>query len=129
MTKLEVALAVALASAIWIAIRLYRKHLVVRHLFIQSSDWCARKIDEVVESASCEIIDLHSARGAEHGQSLTEEELQSVLPDAVVNAKRDWQKQVDALQLRLRPVQLAPLVIGKPSGPFLKLPLSHGQLA
>ena len=109
MTKLEVTLAVALVAAIWLAIRLYRKHLVVRHLFIESSDWSARKIDEVVESASCEIIDLHSAWGAERGQSLTEEELQSVLPDAVVHAKRDWQKQVDALQLRLARNGIRPL--------------------
>ena len=109
MTKLEVALAVALATAIWVGIRLYRKHLIVRHLLIESEDWCARKIDEVVESASCEIIDLNSAWGAERGQSLTEEELQDGLPDAVLSAKRDWQKQFDGLQRRLARNGIRPL--------------------
>lgn len=47
MTNLEIGLSFAEVITFAALVRLYRKQMIVRHLCIRFSDWCARKIDEM----------------------------------------------------------------------------------
>lgn len=48
---LDFALIAALVAAKLLLVRMHRKQMILRHLFIHSSDWCARKIHQMADSA------------------------------------------------------------------------------
>jgi hypothetical protein len=102
MSALELALSIALAISVWLLIRLYRKHLIVRHLFIRSSDWCSRKIDEVASVAADEISDLLGQMAAKSNGAFTAAEAREDIPLLILRANEDWRDQADQLQARLR---------------------------
>ena len=41
MSSLDVSLCVVLAVVMALLFRMYRKQLILRHVFVRSSDWCA----------------------------------------------------------------------------------------
>ena len=109
MTNLEIALSVAEIITLAALVRIYRKHMIVRHLFIDYSDGCARQIDEMTGSASCEIIELAKASAEDRGRAITDDEAQDWIPDVILDAKEEWQDRVDYLQANLKHNGMAPL--------------------
>lgn len=109
MTNLEIALSAAEVITLAGLVRLYRKHMIVRHLFIQFSDWAARKIDEMIESASWEIIEQQKVACLERGHSITDEDARGSIPYVILNAKGEWEDQADYFQAMLKHNGMAPL--------------------
>ncbi|MEZ5688783.1 MAG: hypothetical protein R3E21_08400 [Caenibius sp.] len=101
MSTLEITLSVALALVCWMLLRLYQKHLILRHLFIHSSDWCARKIDEVANSATKQLVERVMQDDVNDGYQFTISEARDTVPLVIIDAKKEWQKQAAALQARL----------------------------
>jgi hypothetical protein len=106
MSTLEIILSAILALALWQLISIHRKQLIIRHLFVHSSDWCARKIDEIVESAEYEIVGWVKR---DDGHSITDEDARDYIPFTILNAKGEWEQQKDAFQARLRLNGIRPL--------------------
>lgn len=106
------ALSLTLILAIFLILRLYRKHLILRHAFIMSSDWCARKIDEMTESACWCITDLVKESAARSGYDISDEEARGSVPLVILDAKREWTEQKEAFQSRLVRNGIKPLDIG-----------------
>lgn len=102
MTNLEVALIVAEVITLGALVRIYRKHMIVRHLFIQSSDWCARKIIEVAETACWRIMDDVKQSAKANGTELTDDEARDTVPYVILDAKKAWEAQADHFQATLK---------------------------
>jgi hypothetical protein len=109
MTNLEMALSVAEAGTLLALVRCYRKQLIIRHLFIRFSDWCALKIDEMTESASWEIMDRQKTSCQESGYPITDDEARGSVPDVIIHAKAEWQDQTDYFQAMLKHNGVSPL--------------------
>lgn len=109
MTNLEIGLSFAEVITLAALVRLYRKQMIVRHLFIRFSDWCARKIDEMTESASWEIIDHAKASAEQRGRPISDDEARNSIPFVILDAKEEWQDQADYFQSMLRHNGMAPL--------------------
>lgn len=112
MSTLEISLGIALTLASFLLFRLYRKQLILRHAFIRSSDWCARKIDEMTESASWCITDMVKQNAASSGHSITDEEARDHVPYVILDAKKEWVEQKEAFQSRLARNGISPLDLG-----------------
>lgn len=109
MTNLEITLIAAEVVTLAALVRLYRKHMIVRHLFIRFSDWTALKIDEMAESASWEIMDRQKTACQEQGYPITDEEARGCVPDVIIHAKGEWRDQADYFQAMLKRNGLSPL--------------------
>jgi len=109
MSALEIGLATALVLSWGLLFRLCRKHLILRHVFIHSSDWCARKIEEVARSATGQIIRFAMEDAAERGQQLSESEARGWVNCDILDAIKEWQAQVDTMQARLKRNGIRPL--------------------
>lgn len=109
MSALETILAIALALTSWLLFRLYRKHLILRHVFIHSSDWSARKIEALARSATDQLTSLAIDDAAGKGSHLTESEARGFVNFEVLDATKEWQAQADAMQARLRRNGIRPL--------------------
>ena len=109
MTNLEIALSVAEVVTLASLLRIYRKHMIVRHLFIRFSDWTAQKIDEMSESASWEIMDRQKTVYQEQGHPITDDEARDWVPDTITHAKREWGDHVDHFQATLKHNGMSPL--------------------
>lgn len=109
MTTLEIVLASALALTSGLLFRLYRKHLILRHVFIHSSDWCARKVEEVARSATDQITRIAIEDAAERGRKLSESEARDWVNCDILDATKEWQSQADAMQARLKRNGIRPL--------------------
>ena len=118
MPTLEIALASALAVAIMVIARLYRKQLILRHIFIKSSDWCGRKIEEVVESATSTISDMAKAQSRREGFEISDNEASNSVPCIVSDANKEWVEQKNALQSRLKRNSIDPLGVGDLDNPI-----------
>lgn len=103
----------------WLLARLYRRHLVMRHLFIASSDWCAREIERVVECATLSIANLAIERVEAVGSQLTEQEARDYVPVDILAATSRWQGQADQFQAQLRRNGMRPLDTFDLDLPFL----------
>lgn len=90
-------------------VRIYRKHLIVRYLFIRFSDWTAHKIDSMAESASWEIMTLQKHVCEERGCSITDDEARKAIPYVILEAKKEWRAQADYFQAMLRHNGMSPL--------------------
>ena len=101
MTTLEIVLAIALTLTCILLARLYRKHLILRHVFSHSSDWCACKIDEMVESACSSIGYIVTEDAARIGQEVTDKQARDNVPFVILNAATEWTTQKEAFQTRL----------------------------
>lgn len=110
----------ALVAALWGLIRLYRKHLILRHLFIEYSDWCADKIDAMTGSAVFKIVELQQELVESAGyEPITTEEARGAVPFAILEAKPEWQKKIGQLQARLARNGMKPLDLVDLDGPML----------
>lgn len=109
MSGLEVGLAITLVSTCGLLLRLYRKHLILRHVFIHSSDWCVRKVEEVARSATDQITQIAMEAAAERGLQLSEGEARGCVNCDILDATKEWQAQVDAMQGRLKRNGIRPL--------------------
>lgn len=132
MTNFEIALSVAEVGTLWALVRLYRKQLIIRHLFIRSSDWYANKIDEMTESASWTIIEQAQEAAKRNGLTLTDDDARGYIPIAILDARKEWEEQTDELQTTLKLNGLSPLgvfdldsLIWNPGLAGFKQPLSH----
>jgi hypothetical protein len=95
----------AVVTLCYCTYRLLVRELVLRHIFIQSSDWCAYKIDKLVERADYTIIEEVRHRYPEY----TDERARMHVPTEITNAKADWEKQCDEFQKKLAANGMAPL--------------------
>ena len=109
MTNLEIALSIAEFATLAALVRIYRKQMIVRHLFIQFSDWTARKIDEMTEGASWEITELQKAVSEERGYPIADDKARDSIPYVILHAKAEWQDQADYFQAMLRRNGMPPL--------------------
>ena len=109
MTTIETTLAIALALTSWLLLRLYRKHLILRHVFIHSSDWCARKVEEVARSATEQITSIAIEEGDKEGRRTSESEARDWVNCNILDARKEWQVQSDAMQARLKRNGIRPL--------------------
>ena len=74
MTVTNALLIVALIGMIALLWRTYRRYLIVRHLFIRSSDWCALKIEEMTEAATDEIMEMAKHGAGERGFEISDDD-------------------------------------------------------
>lgn len=98
MNVIEIALSGALALMIYLLVRSHRKTLILRHIFMQSSDWCADKINELVDDASNAIVELETALAKEKGRIITNDRAGDAIPFIILHAKREWKAQKDEFQ-------------------------------
>lgn len=110
MTNLEVVLGLALAGTVALLVRTHRKQLILRHLFMRSSDWCAFKIDDMEESATAAIIEYMQLLREQNGKPITREEALGSVPYVILDAKQNWIIQKEAFQADLVRNGIAPLV-------------------
>jgi len=109
MSSLEIGLAIALVLTCVLLFRLYRKYLILRHVFIHSSDWWARKVEEVARSATDQIIRYAIEDAAERGGQLSANEARDCVNCDILDATKEWQEQADAMQARLKRNGIRPL--------------------
>lgn len=102
MSNLEIGLSVALGIALWQLVRVYRRQVLLRHLFIQSSDWCARKIMEMGEAAKQSLSDALIEQAKMEGRRLSHSEAVEFVPCSILNAKQEWNAQADYFQATLK---------------------------
>lgn len=109
MTNLEIGLAVTEVATLAALVRIYRKHMIVRHLFIRFSDWTARKIDEMTDGATWAITDLQKGWCQERGYPISDDEARDSIPYVILHAKAEWQDQADYFQAMLKRNGMSPL--------------------
>lgn len=119
MSTFEIALGVALAVAIWLLVRLYRKHLILRHVFIRSSNWCAMKIDEITASASQSIVGLAMELTAANDDPLNEDDARNLINFSILESPTEWRKQMHDFQDQLVRNGIRPLDEIDLDGPLL----------
>jgi hypothetical protein len=102
-------LLVIIALGAWQLLRLHRQMRIIRHLFIESSDWAARTIDEIVESASFEICEAAVQAAKARGSDMTLEDARGYIPDLVSTAKANWINQKERFQAMLSANHIRPL--------------------
>ena len=101
MSTLEIALSIALVVAILLLVRLYRKHLILRHVFIHSSNWCARKIDAMTADASQSIVSLAMELTETNDNPFTADDARSLIDDSILEATAEWREQMHNFQDQL----------------------------
>ena len=106
---LELLLAAALAILAYLHIRLHEKQRLLRHLFIEHSDWCASKIRDLSQSAIEQITVIHwELAEARSDQSDPSDFLGEVRND-ILDATRVTNEQIDRVQRRLIQNGMPPL--------------------
>ena len=118
MSVLNFTLGVLLIISTVQAVRLYRRQMILRHVFIRSSDWCALKIDEMIDSAAWSIMDLVQDRSTQHDQTITDEQARGAIPYTILNAKKEWLSQKEAFQAQLARNGIKPLDLDDLDGPI-----------
>ena len=98
-----------IAVCVWQLIRIYRQVRIIRHLFIESSDWAARTIEEIVESSSFEICEAAVQAAKVRGTDITWDDARDYIPDVVSTAKLNWTNQKDRFQAMLAANHIRPL--------------------
>lgn len=106
---LELILIAALAILAFLHVRLQRKQRVLRHIFIEHSDWCAEKIRDVSQSAIEQITLLHSERSESQGSRRDPSDFLGDVRKNILDATRATTEQIDRLQRRLRRNGMPPL--------------------
>lgn len=133
MTTLEGVLSVALACTLALLVRSYRRQRIIRHLFIQSNDWSARRFEEMAEMA---VITVASLLRTEDGFADDTEKMAHAyrtLPFCIIDAERDWSKQTNNFQATLRHNGIRPLDLSDkddlifPGKSWFKLPPLQGS--
>lgn len=109
MTALSILLMLALVASIALLIRTRHHYLIMRHEFIRSSDWCARKIEEMAEAATDEIREMAKWHAQEQGEEISDEDALDRVPDVIRESLEKWRKQKDAFQMRLQQQGIPPL--------------------
>jgi len=87
MTKLEIILSAAEIGTLLALVRCYRKQLIIRHVFIRYSDWCADKIKEVAEVSSDEIIEKSKFAAKVNGYEMSDDEARRGIPYPILVVK------------------------------------------
>ncbi|MBH1944989.1 hypothetical protein I5L01_12235 [Erythrobacter sp. YJ-T3-07] len=98
---LELLLAAVLAILAYQHVRLRRKHRVLRHFFIEHSDWCANKIRDVSQSAIEQITQTHWERAETRGDQCNPSDFLGEVRNDILDATRVTTKQIDRVQSRL----------------------------
>ena len=98
---MSIALSIALTLVTLILVRVYRKQRILRHIFITSSDWCGEKIDEMVQSASYEIVESETAKACHNGRQIDERRAREAIPDVISDAMKEWRQQKNGFQAQL----------------------------
>ena len=111
MSMLEVLLVVMLLAAFFTIFRLYQRQLILRHKFIESSDWCARKIVKMAADATDCIVDMAVDQSKLYGEMITREEAEGDVPNTILLAVSEWVKQKEAFQSCLSRNGIEPLGI------------------
>ncbi len=119
MTGLEWALAGACSLLVWLLVRSYRKQMILRHLFIQFTDWTAAKIDRIVIAAEAQAIKADHREAQMEGRKPDDEGALGFVGWEIVSAKADWGREVDDLQSRLRRNGMRPLDLDDKDIPLL----------
>jgi len=102
-------LLVIMALGAWQLIRVRRQMRIIRHLFIESSDWAARTIDEIVESASFAICEAAVQAAKARGTDMELDDARGYVPEVVSTAKVNWIKQKERFQAMLSANHIRPL--------------------
>lgn len=100
---IEFLLLTALGLALWRIVVLNRRLSIVRHLFIQSSDWNGTKIAELRDAT----IGIAANVG-----SLSLEDAEGEVWHSVLEAPEHWGEQVDQFQRKLKLNGMEPLGYG-----------------
>lgn len=106
---LEFLLAAALAILAYLHIRLHRKQRVLRHFFIEHSDWCANKIRDVSQSAIEQITFIHSELAEARGDQRDPADFLGEVRNDILDATRVTTEQIDRMQRRLSRNGMPPL--------------------
>lgn len=109
MTTLEGVLSVALACTLALLVRSYQRKRIIRHLFIQSNDWSADRIDEMTEMAAITVASLLRTENGFDDDTEKMAHAYRTLPFCIIDAKTDWSKQTDNFQATLRHNGIRPL--------------------
>ena len=109
MSMLEVLLVVMLLAALFAAFRLYQRQLILRHKFIQLSDWCASKIVQMAADATDCIVGMAVDQSKLYGEMITTEEAEGYVPDTILLAVSEWVKQKEDFQSCLSRNGIEPL--------------------
>ena len=109
MSTLEVTLGILLCVQMYVAFRLRQKQIILRHLFMQSSEWYASKIAEMTESASYWISFLAEENAKSRGSLITDEEADGYIPYKISLAVGECEKQKQAFQTCLSRNGIQPL--------------------
>lgn len=104
--------------------RSYRKQMILRHLFIQFTDWTAEKIDQMIGAAEGQAIKADRREAELEGRQPDEERALGAIFYDIADAKKDWGSRIDELQSRLRRNGLRPLDLDDKDIPLLSPGLS-----
>lgn len=124
MTGLEWTLAGACLLLVSLLVRAYRKQMILRHLFIQFTDWTAAKIDEMIVAAEGQAIKAGQREAELEGRKPDDARSLGAIYYDIAGAKEDWGRRIDDLQSRLRRNGLRPLDLDDKDIPLLSPGLS-----
>lgn len=105
----ELLLVAALAILAYRHIRLYQKQRVLRHFFIEHSDWCATKIRDVSQSAIEQICLIHCERAESRGLRCDPSDYLGEVRNDILDATKKTTEQIDYMQRRLSRNGVPPL--------------------
>ena len=98
-----------IAICLWRIVLLHRATRIIRHLFIDSSDWSSRMIAEVVESASFHIREMAADSAKFRGNDISQRDMDEHIPDVVSTANVNWANQKNRFQAVLSANRIRPL--------------------
>jgi hypothetical protein len=93
--------------------------MILRHLFIQFTDWTAEKIDRIIVAAEAQAIKGEHREAQLEQRKPDEEGALGFVGWEIASAKADWGREVDELQSRLRRNGLRPLNLDDKDIPLL----------
>lgn len=92
LTTLEIILIVLTAIMTYLLFHFARAYIAVRYGYIQMSDWCAQKLDEVIVSAKWMAEDTLAKRG---NTSPTDKDIEMLVRTDIIEAKQEWEKELN----------------------------------
>lgn len=119
MTTLEITLGTGCVIFAWLWASSIRKRMIVRHLFIQFTDWSALKIDEMTEAANWQAIEADRQLAQCSGRDPSERRAIGAVAHDITAAKGQWQSRIDNLQTRLSRNGMRPLDLDDKDIPIL----------
>lgn len=98
LSNFEIILILICILLLYICIKLFINHMLLRYLLIDQLDWSKYQIDQIEESAEWAIINEVKLRYSHYDDS----QAKMHVPTTITNAKEEWGEQCDKVSRTLK---------------------------